>query len=111
MARNGREPDRARPDLAAAEEQLALSTIAPFQGDDLALTASGERQLLLGVGVCPQNLKESMHYHADRRPMCAPNISPCLQDDAAAGDSPVSIAALVALPMRSAAACRSRSPT
>ena len=35
----------------------------------------------------------------------------CLQDDAAAGDSPVSIAASMAFPMRSAAACRSRSPT
>ena len=35
----------------------------------------------------------------------------CLQDDSSAGDSPVSIAASMAFPMRSAAACRSRSPT
>ena len=38
-------------------------------------------------------------------------VAACLQDDAATGESPVSIAASMAFPMRSAAACRSRSPT
>ena len=42
--RGGREPDRARTDFAVGQEKLALAVVAPFQGDDLALPASGEQE-------------------------------------------------------------------
>ena len=44
FARGGRKPDRARADLAVAQEQLALTVVAPLQGDDLALSASRDQQ-------------------------------------------------------------------
>ena len=43
-ARGRREPDRARPGLAIGQERLALAVEGSFQGDDLALVASGKQQ-------------------------------------------------------------------
>ena len=88
-----------------SEEAVSLSDSPSISGkhvDGDALERAGDRRRLgegeLRVGFTVVN-GETLARAA------------CLQDDAASGDSPVSIAVLMAFPMRSVAACRSRSPT